>query len=90
MCRACSGIHSGERNKAVLCLHVVHDIIGPQTRARRSAVYAVWSGECSTEGLLEKVLEEQFEEGAGSQQKEMYGVEAHTAGTVSTEMIHPK
>ena len=52
-------------------------------------MYAVWSGECSSEGLLEKVLEEQCEAGVGSQQEERYGVEAHTAGTVSTERTHP-
>lgn len=69
---------------------MVHDIIGPQTHARKSAVYAVRSGECSTEGLLEKVLEEQCEAGVGSQQEEMYGVEAHTAGTVSAERTHPR
>lgn len=52
-------------------------------------MYAVWSGECSSEGLLEKVLEEWCEVGVGSQQEEMYGVEAHTAGTVSAERTHP-
>ena len=52
-------------------------------------MYAVWSGGCSSEGLLEKVLEEWCEVGVGSQQEEMYGVEAHTAGTVSAERTHP-